>query len=503
MFQEHKFKIVRHAIKNIWLLIFPVLRAVRSFTLDFDAFYNWITGVWIDVFVILVIIGFGYFRWTFTWCRPGNHHIRLNTGIFIKTETAIAYDKISAVTTEYPFWLRPFKAARIRIKTRARKLGSGDMTLVVRYRELDRLYRAIPITRHETSGPSEIRLPKEEKIKQKALRRNPKWYEMLIYSFAFSSSLSGVIYLSALIFNAGRLISEPARENMDNVYKIANDMSENVSEKIPISIPPFIMILLLILAATWLFSFVSNLLRYCGFSIKKDDASLSIRTGVLTKRIFHIDIKKINYIDVRQNFLMKIFHVGSVNINCSGYGTSPFEHPVILPMLTRSKINTLLRQLGMEKQISDREIKPENLAFWSYISIPFYLLSLMLTADFIAAKMFPDIAHIIMFIALMEVIPMVWFMIVKTLAFFTTGIAPKENYSCVRYSRFLVFHILLVDNDRVVKTQIFQDAIDEKINRARLDLYFTSEKPMANKIKGLNVRDAKYIIKVFEQAAKK
>ena len=64
MFQEHKFKIVRHAIKNIWLLIFPVLRAVRSFTLDFDAFYNWITGVWIDVFVILVIIGFGYFRWT-------------------------------------------------------------------------------------------------------------------------------------------------------------------------------------------------------------------------------------------------------------------------------------------------------------------------------------------------------------------------------------------------------------------------------------------------------
>ena len=377
------------------------------------------------------------------------------------------------------------------------------MTLIVRYKDLSRLYDVIPIMRSEVYGAASEKLSKEEKKLRKELGRSPRWYEMLFYSLAFSSSLSGVIYLAALIFNAGRIISENAKENMDNVYRIANDMSENVSEKIPVSIPPVIIILLLILAGTWLFSFVSNLLRYCGFSIKKSETTLCVRTGLLTKRIFCIDIKKINYIDIRQNFFMKIFHVGSVNINCSGYGASKFEHPVLLPMLTRSKINMLLEQLGTEKQICDNEIRPEKWSFWSYISIPFYLLSLMLTADYITAKLFPDIANIIMFIAIMEVIPMVWFMIVKVLAFFTTGAALKDSYSCIRYSRFFMFHILLVDNDRPVKIQVFQDAIDEKIHRARLDLYFTSEKPKANKIKGLNINDAKIIIRKYEQAAKK
>ena len=488
MYREHPIKILRHAAKNIWLLIFPVLRAVRSYNLDFDALYHWLTGLWIDVIFLAVMAAFGYFRWLFTFYRLGNHHIRHTTGMFIKTETVIAYDRISAVSTERPFWLYPLNAAKIRINTRAKTFGAGDMTLLVKHRHAIRLYRKLPMlrTKHHRTSIS-----------------RPKWYVMFLYSFAFSSSLSGVIYLAALVFNAGRIISEPARENMDNVYRIANDVSENVSEKMHGNIPPVIIILLFIIAGAWLFSFVSNLLRYGGFYIKKNDNSLRIRTGIFTKHIFHINREKINYIDIRQNFLMKIFRVGSVNINCSGYGTSDLEHPVLLPILRQKRINELLKMLDMDKEICPRDTRPEKMAFWSYISIPFYLLVLMLAADFAAAKMFPHIADITMFIALMEVVPMVWFMTVKAAAFFTTGIAFRKDYCCVRYSRFLVYHTLLVDKNRLVKIQTFQDIIDEKWDRTRLDLYFTSEKTMANKIKGLNVNDAKKVIREFEQAVGK
>ena len=97
MYREHPIKILRHAAKNIWLLIFPVLRAVRSYNLDFDALYHWLTGLWIDVIFLAVMAAFGYFRWLFTFYRLGNHHIRHTTGMFIKTETVIAYDRISAL----------------------------------------------------------------------------------------------------------------------------------------------------------------------------------------------------------------------------------------------------------------------------------------------------------------------------------------------------------------------------------------------------------------------
>lgn len=59
----------KNAAKNIWLLVFPLLRGIRTFTLDFNAFYTWIKGAWFDILVILFILGFGYFRWLFTWFR--------------------------------------------------------------------------------------------------------------------------------------------------------------------------------------------------------------------------------------------------------------------------------------------------------------------------------------------------------------------------------------------------------------------------------------------------
>ena len=491
MYREHPFKIVKHAIKNIWLLIFPLFRAVRSLTLDFDAFYHWLSGIWIDLIIVIIMIAFGYFRWLFTFYRPGRNHIHLTTGVFIKTRSSIAYDRISAVTAESSFWLMPFRAVRLRISTRAKNFNAGDMSLLVPQKQLISIYRKLPKLKMDSPG-------------ERSLDLRPKWYAMLLYSLAFSSSLSGVIYIGALVVNTWKMISEPARENMNNFYRIASNVSENVSERTALSIPPAIIIIIGILAATWLLSFLSNILRYCGFNIVKDKVSLRVSTGVLTKRTFLIYPEKINYIDLRQNFLMKLFGIYSVNINCSGYGTSRLENPVLIPMLTRSKVNRLLEHLDIDMKLHDRETKPEPLAFWSYISQPIYIMILMLAADFITLHFFPKLTEAMMFIIVMQVIPVFWFVIVKTAAFFTTGIAFRDNYCCVRWSRFLAFHTILAYQEKLVKIQVFQDVLDEKFcgGRSRLDLYFSSEKPRVNKIKGLKKTDAERVIREFETHSK-
>ena len=484
MYHEHPFTIIRHGLKNIWLLIFPVLRGIRSLSLDFETFYTWLRGAWFDILIILAILAFGFFRWLFTWYRFDRHHIRLMTGIFIKTEKAVPYSSITAVTAEHTFYLRPFKAVKLQISTRAGIFGSNGIKLTVNRDHIKTFYKHIP----------ELRMKEK-----KSFEFRPKWYAMIIYSLIFSSSLSGVIYLATVVFHAGRIATETVRDVPD-VYRLANDVSENMSEKMPIhmDIPPWVIIILFILAGTWLFSFVSNLLRYSGFVIKKDNSMLRIISGAVTKRVYHIVPDKINYVDLRQNFLMKLFGLVSLTINCSGYGTTRYEHPVVLPILTKDQANRILELMGFEKYIREREIKPEKMAAWSYISIPtFFLAAIPLTA-YILARNIPRIEHIMFIGVIIAEIPIVWMIIVKIGAFLTTGITMEDNYCCIHYSRFYAFHTILADKNKLVKIEGFQDIIDERIDRCRLDLYFSSQSTRCHKVKGLNIEDVRSIVDRFD-----
>lgn len=62
LYREHPINILKYAGKNIWLLVFPLLRGIRSIQLDVYAFYHWLQGAWFDLLVVLVILGIGYLR---------------------------------------------------------------------------------------------------------------------------------------------------------------------------------------------------------------------------------------------------------------------------------------------------------------------------------------------------------------------------------------------------------------------------------------------------------
>lgn len=482
MYHEHPLKILKHSVKNVWLLIFPILRGIRSASLDFDAFYTWIRGAWFDLIILILFIGFGYFRWLFTWYRFDKNHIRLMNGVFIKTVNSIPYKNISTVTSQYSFYLRPLKAARVSIDTCAGNFGTVNMSLLVKRKDLKMLQKRFP----------EMRL-KGRKI----FEFKPKWYTIVFFSFIFSSSLSGVVYLATFIFQAGRIVSDLMQMELSNVFEIANNVSENVSTRVSVEIPPAALILGFVLIGTWLFSFISNILRYSGFFMKKDVHILRVVSGVLTKRIYHIMPQKINYVDVRQSLFMKIFGISSVNISCSGYGRSKYELPVLLPILTKNQTNKALDLLDFNKQLTDRSVKPERLSLWSYISIPTYFGVGIPLAAYIASGYFPGISHILFSISVLAEIPLIWLIVVKIVAHFTTGITVEDNFCCIRYSRFYAFHTILADKSKLVKIQIFQDVIDEKIGRCRMDFYFNSELTKVNKVKGIKIGDAKKIIEKF------
>ena len=58
-YHEHPIKILRYSAKNLWLLIFPLLRSLRFYPFSLQNFVEWGAGAWFDLLVALLILGFG------------------------------------------------------------------------------------------------------------------------------------------------------------------------------------------------------------------------------------------------------------------------------------------------------------------------------------------------------------------------------------------------------------------------------------------------------------
>lgn len=479
MYHEHPLKILKNASKNIWLLIFPLLRGIKTMRLDFDVFYNWISGAWFDILVLFLIIGFGYLRWIFTWFRFGENEVSLMTGVLIKKETSIPYESISAVTAEHSFYLRPFKAVRVSVDTCAGAFNSSDMLLLMRRRDLRRLHHKIPNPHNKVKKTFEIR---------------PKWFTIVFFAFVFSSSISGVIYMSALFFQLGRI----SKDLLENELKEAfSQLTSEVSSKFALSIPPAAITLAFLIIVTWLFSFILNILRYAGFTMKKEKQSLEIKMGTITRRSFHIVTQKINYIDMRQSMLMKIFRKTSLNISCSGYGNEKNELPVLLPILNRRQSNRALDILDFGKRIGKRTISSQKAAVITFTGIPLYFcLGIPISAK-IFIHFIPSIYQFVLFFAVMAEIPSIWMLIVKITALFSTGVSIEDNFISIRYSRFFAFHTVLADMSKIVKIQIIQNPIQKKLGRCRLDFYFNSEVAKKNKLHGISIKDAETLLNIL------
>lgn len=145
LYREHPINILKYAGKNIWLLVFPLLRGIRSIRLDVYAFYHWLQGAWFDLLVVLVILGIGYLRWHFIQFRAERNCFVYSSGILIRREVVIPYDNLSVITAEHPWWLRPLFAVRVQLDTRAGALKTMDISILVRRSDYRRIKQRLPI----------------------------------------------------------------------------------------------------------------------------------------------------------------------------------------------------------------------------------------------------------------------------------------------------------------------------------------------------------------------
>lgn len=480
MKNQHFIKIFSYCSKNMWLLIFPLIRGLMTISIfDFDGLYHWFEGAWFDLLIILVIFIAGVVRWKFSRFEVKDDRIIYSNGIFLKTVMEIPYNKITSFSIENQFFMRFIGAADVYIDTSSGKFGDNDLKITVSKRIAFSIKNSI--RKYVESNHSEI-------IGECSYKYKPKWKNIFFFSFIFSSTLTGVIYISFFFIKSGKIIEEILQEKM--IDKLS-DVSKNLAQILPVYISPVTITIALFFIGSWLISFIMNIFKYSRFKISVYGKIAEISTGILTKRHYYINNSKINYIDLRQSIVTKIAKVMSINVNCSGYGNTRKEIPVIIPLMhEKFAVPALKAMIPDSPKPKKLKYKPSLRFLWRYSWRAVILCAVWVLLYIAADYFFPVYHSAYVFLLVMAEIPSVWYLIVCIVSNCTSGISHSGDSICIKYSRGYVFHTVLADKNRIVKSVISQNIFQKATHTCDIIIYANSEQTINHCLKSIKYSEA-------------
>ena len=484
MYREHPLKILKYSLKNIWLLIFPLLRGIYTYHFDKNWFYIWVKGAWFDIAVLGVILLFGFLRWIFSRIDFTGDELVHRDGIFVRVNTYIPFKNVSSVTVEQPVYLVPFRAMRFRCDTRAGIFKTVDLKLLVSRKTLRGIMHSMPDI--------------DEKNKIQGIPQ-PTSLSVLLFSIFFSSGFSGTVYLATFFLKGGDI----AYKIISRSLNILTEETAKITDRLVLKIPTAAIFIGVLFIASWFLSFLVNIFRYGRFTIECDKRCMKIGYGIIDHKEYRIKNSHINYTDLRQNLIMKLIGAVAVNISCAGYGASKNRLPVLLPVKLEKSLGKNLQVIGIYSGIKNQYCaQPKGIG--SYLLDPLFAAAMIIPTHDMVAKLFPRFAELSFFVAVMLEIPAVWMIIVKFMALMTSGVTLYDDKIMIRCSSWTKFHTVVSERDKVVKVELGQNCLQAKHGRCSMSIWFEGEEHKRFKIKAMRVKDVKEIEKILSyQISKK
>lgn len=454
--RQHPIKILGYTTKSFWLLIIPLARSLVAVKFDIA---TWLRGWWLDILVIVAIFIFAFLRWAFVTYEIKDDEIVANTGFFGMFRVYVPYNKICCVSITQGALYRPFKAYKVYIDTNSGSDKATDLVLSMKPADLEAL-KSFSASPH--ANVKFVYTPR---------KRN-----LLIFSLLFSSTLSGVIIFTTFLVQASRIVGREIEQRF--FYKLSS-----YAKYFTLKLPKYVVALAGVIIAGWLFSFCVNIVRHWSFTVKRDDNNIVITSGFVTKRFHQIPVDKINYIDIQQSLLMKIFKICSVQIHASGYGKGSREIAVLIPVTTLSVVKRTMSLLTPEFKSVPVQIKPLKRNIMRYIMPPLVLCLSIPVVCVLGSYFLPNWTEIFRFAGIIFEVPALWLLIVKASSILTTGIGISNSYANLSYCSLYKFHTVLVRTDKISKVSVYQTPFQYMANNISFKFNVHGESKLSHKIK--------------------
>lgn len=480
---EHPLRILRYSMRNIWLLIFPLLRGLSILQMDARRLYEWVRGAWQDIAIIGLIILFGFIRWYFARITISDNSITQRGGVLIKYRKTIPLKSISVATAERPWMMIPFGGMKFSCDTRAGIFKATDMRLLVSRKVCRKIMSLIPNVDREKRVED---MPKADII------------SVVLFSAFFSSGFSGAIYMAMFFLKGGSIAQDVISLSLNRI----TETTEKLTHRLLLHIPDAAVVFGTFMLAAWVLSFIINLLRYSHFKIIADRRSINVKCGITNRREYRINTSHINYTDLRQNLIMKFLKTVTVNISCAGYGYDSRHLPVLMPIRREKNLGSGLEKIGIQSA-HRLDFRSGWSGFLSYLFNPILAANLVFPVYYLFEDLFPKFAELSFFFAVMIEIPLMWLVLVKTVAMLTSGISVNDDKVIVRCAKWTAFHTVIAHKDNIVKVELRQSLLQKPTGKCNVLIWFCGEARSCYMVRALKLREGVKIMRALGHDVRK
>lgn len=462
-YRAHPVMIVEHLWRFFYLLIIPLVRGVTS-TLQ-NGLSGWLAGAWLDLLVLAVIFALAVLRWYFFTIERRKEGLYQCSGVLWRTKIFIPQEHIDTLALVYPYYLKPFRAVRLRADTKAGGFDKADIKITMRRDDAQTLF-----AQRQALDDDECYLTREYR---------PRGVYIAALSAILSNSLAGVIFFATFISQTGNLLGEEFENRIFGTF-------ENFTRVMAFGLPPAAAAIAYLVLFGWLFTFLRNVIRHKNFCARRSAQMLEIVGGIFTNRQYSIAVEAINYVDIRQSVLTKLLGLYSVFIHAVGFGKAQDDVSALIPA---SRARDLMHHIGLllpEFRLTKRQAKPNFGALFRFLNDAFWFCLLLPLATFIMAAVFTDWAEFIKWVGFMACLPAYLFLTVRIFDFASSGIGRHGKTYTLRYSSGFYLHTVIMPRDKVATITLRQSIFQKMDNKCDVLIYSISEKKRRHHIRNID-----------------
>ena len=472
---SHPVMVLTQLQRFVFILIIPAARGF--FSALFGDFWAWLTGAWVDVGALLLIVLLAVWRWRRLTYRLDAHGITLRSGLFARRETFLFWDNIATVTTAQPFYLRPFHVVYLRADTLGGSSRRTDLALYVTQRESRAFLRGQDVPIPCAPAPQPVYAPGTVPV--------------LLMALLTSRSLTEVLYLSTFVSQAGKLLgAEFSRLLLSSLW--------DISHRLAFGIPPLAAAIAYVLLGGWALGLLFTLVRYRHYTVAQHGAVAHIHSGGITRRQYALQLPAVNFIDIRRNIALYALKLHSLYISVPGFGKGRDEIACLLPAEPPARFTTLLRQFFPAFVPLAPTVRPARSSVLSFLGLPLFLCTLLLALAAVAVRLFAAFQGFILFICLMLLVPAALFLALRFLAWRTGGVSFADAHYTLCYSSIFILHTVVVPASKITALRLYQSPFQLLSGRnCHLVFYTMSEKRTRHMCRSLPRAQAEALLQAW------
>ena len=311
------FDIIRTNFITIIILFF-----VGSSGREGDFTLYWIVGT----FLFLLIWGvISWFRFEFS-VEEGE--LRIERGVLVRKKIYLTSDRIQVIDITAGVIQRLFGLVAVEVKTAGSTSKQAKISALTREKaeELKQLLR------REVDG-AEQQVEQDESVQQSRI------YTLGTKDLLVAASTSGrfgvaLSVVGVLFSQVEQLISE---EQMIRFAEMVMPRTTDASI--------VIMWIVAIIAVSWMFSFVSTIVKYYDFVVEVRKDELLITRGLFERTQLTIPFNRIQAVQIKEELLRQPLGYASLVIESAGYGESEGNSTTLFPLIRKQQMYRFINEV--------------------------------------------------------------------------------------------------------------------------------------------------------------